>query len=199
MARFQTEWHRWHFDQPRHRDYVRVVHDTVRYTRDRTTPSGRPTRINFADYDDQRSKISGQPCLHIEARISTADALRGAGVHSAADLICYDHRTFWQKHLRYRALDLASFGRHLSNWDLGRHRRHPLPCTVGGRCTDVDTVVGAIMLATTGSLQDLLHACRDTTIRVRDYLIAIPTPDRLLPAVETTLCSDSIPHNAAER
>jgi len=181
-----TAWHRWHFDQPRHRDQVCVFDEITRYTRDRFTRSGRPTRINFADYDDQRSKISGQPCLHIEARIGTADALRRAGVYRADDLIDFDHRAFWQKHLRYRALDCARFGRALLNCQRNSRRRAPLPPYTGsdGRRYDVDTAVGGLCLLASGSIQQLLHDCdQHTTLNVRDYLIAIPTPQRLLPVI----------------
>jgi hypothetical protein len=94
-----TVLHHRHFLHPRHRDHVRFSHDTTRYTRDRFTGSGRLTRLNFADYADQRSKVDRQPCLHIECRINSADALRrAAGVYGVADLIGFDHRWFWQRH-----------------------------------------------------------------------------------------------------
>jgi hypothetical protein len=195
-----------HFVHPRHRDAVRLVGDTTRYTRNRFTPGGRLTRTNVVAYPDQCSNVTGEPCLHIERRIASASALRSAGIQRAADLLRFDHRAFWQQHLLFYDLDSARFGRALINWRRGWRRRNPWIRRFGdGRRYDVYTLVGGLCFLASGSIQMLLHHCAEhTTLNARDYLIQMPTPDCLLPAdtlpmIECTHCPRTLAHIAPER
>jgi hypothetical protein len=163
-------FHHRHAVQPRHRDAVCFDHDT-RYSRRDTTPSGRPTRINVVAYDDLPSKVTGEPCVHIERRLTGAPVLRDAGIDSAADLIGFDHRGFWQERLLLYEFDPATFGRYLINQHRGWRRRRPLiRCLSHGQYYHIDHFVGALcLLACGGSVQDLLHHCRNTTLDVHRY------------------------------
>jgi hypothetical protein len=185
-----------HSLQRRHRDAVCFDHDT-RYARRDITPSGRPTRINIVGYPDRLSKVTGQPCVHIEVRLHGAPVLRDVGIHSAEDLIGFDHHALWRERLLLFELDAASFGRYLINRRRGSRRRRPLIRRLNGRhCLNgrhfhVDHFVGALcLLASGGSVQDLLHHCRNTTLDVHRHLHRIAVPDYLLPPQDTIL-SDS--------
>jgi hypothetical protein len=194
------EFYHQHSLQRRHRDAVCFDHET-RYSRRETTPSGRPTRINIVAYPDRLSKVTGEPCVHIEARLHGAPVLRDLGIRSADDLIGFDHHAFWRERLLLFELDAARFGRYLINRQCGSRRRGPLIPRLNGRhwhCLNgrhlhVDHFVGALcLLACGGSVQGLLHHCRDTTLDVHRHLRPIPVPDYLLPPPHTALSDSSI-------
>lgn len=62
----------------------------------------------LAIYADKPSKLNcvvrplkeARPCLHIEWRASGSATLESMGVVSLDDLVQFDHRAFWDKHLR---------------------------------------------------------------------------------------------------
>jgi hypothetical protein len=163
-----------------------------RYTR------ARRSRVNVVYYADRPSKVSGEPCLHVEARIRGRDALSERGIHSARDLINFDHRQLWRDLLVFYDLDVERFGRHVMNRQendgrlrrtIGR-RRTPLIRRFGRLAIDIDRRAGWRQLRLSGSIQQLLADLRRTKFKVqRQHLIAIPT-ECLLPAV--TLCSGYI-------
>jgi hypothetical protein len=168
-----TFFHRHHV-HPRSGDLRLYVHS--RYTR------GRKSRRNVVMYADRPSKMDGRSrCVHVEYRMRGAATLRAAGIHSARDLITFDHRSLWQELLTF--VDLHErFGRYVMNRQdsAGRIRR-----TVQRRRTahHLDRRVGWQHLHRSGSMQQLIADLRHTKFRVqRQHLIVIPTPDCLLPA-----------------
>jgi hypothetical protein len=151
----------------------------------------RKSRVNVVYYADQPSKVSGEPCLHVEARIRGRDALTRAGIHSARDLINFNHRSLWQQLLRFYDLDAERFGRHVMNRQdsAGRvrttpqRRRTPLIRRYGKLRLDIDRRAGWRLLRFSGSIQQLLADLRHTKFGVpRHALIPIPIPQSLLPA-----------------
>ena len=168
-----TFFHR-HFVHPRSGD-VRIK-DNSRYTR------ARKSRRNVAMYADQLSKVTDEQCLHVECRMRGHSTLRDTNIHSAADLIDYDHRGLWHKLLRFYDLDVERFGRYVNNRHTndGRIRSTPLRRRSPH---DHDRQVGWRHLHHSGSIQQLLADLRHTKFAVqRRHLIPIPTPDCLLPA-----------------
>jgi transposase-like protein len=53
-------------------------------------------------YADNRSKVNGQRCVHIELRLFHAHARRGLGLASIRAVMDLDHRVFWNQALRLR-------------------------------------------------------------------------------------------------
>jgi hypothetical protein len=76
-----------------------------RYTNSRKSPN------NMVVYADKRSRITGEPCCHLEWRMLGRAALKAAGISSAADLVVFNHREFWQRRLVIGQLDLQRLGR----------------------------------------------------------------------------------------
>ena len=96
-------------------------------------------RNTFVIYSNQPSKVTGEPCCHLECRTATAKAVSDAGITNLASLIGYDHRSFWKKRLRLRAIDYGKLGRVRR----GTPRRTPwIRTTRGGRSTDMDEMLG---------------------------------------------------------
>lgn len=50
-------------------------------------------------YSDRVSKVTGQPCCHLELRIVRDRTLRSIGLESGLDLLHLDHKRFWNRHL----------------------------------------------------------------------------------------------------
>ncbi|MBB5053320.1 hypothetical protein HNQ36_003311 [Afipia massiliensis] len=79
-------------------------------------------------YISKPSPVTGEvDCLHIEYRICSARAVRAVGIASIADLLAFDFRAFWQKHLVLRDVDIARLGRHSLNKRFGKRRQEPGP------------------------------------------------------------------------
>lgn len=79
-------------------------------------------------YISKPSPVTGEVnCLHIEYRICSAQAVRAVGVNSLADLLMFDFRSFWEKHLILRQIDVERLGRHVLNKSLGTRRQAPGP------------------------------------------------------------------------
>lgn len=70
----------------------------------------REAKRNVVVYSDRPSKVNGRHCVHIEWRAKGAARLRDLGIQRPADLIGFDHRAFWQEHLRLYAWDRAAIG-----------------------------------------------------------------------------------------
>jgi hypothetical protein len=62
----------------------------------RTADLGHPG-ISFQPYDDKPSKVTGEDCFHLEAKINSVRALRQLGINSISDLFTFDHAKFWQR------------------------------------------------------------------------------------------------------
>lgn len=79
-------------------------------------------------YISKPSPVTGEvDCLHIEFRICSTRAARDIGIASIADLLAFDFRAFWQKHLILRDVDIARLGRHSLNKRFGTRRQVPGP------------------------------------------------------------------------
>lgn len=78
-------------------------------------------------YDSKPSRITGEVfCEHIEWFLCGRRALRQAGINSLADLLTFDHRKFWQRHLTLCEVDPLHLARLYHNYVTGSARRTPL-------------------------------------------------------------------------
>jgi hypothetical protein len=90
-----------------------------------TTYSGqRRANLRFTWYC-RLSKITNEPCLHLESRHRGIAACRRAGVYTAADLIHFDHRAHWQRYLACYRIDFTQLGRSHENRREGTRRQKP--------------------------------------------------------------------------
>lgn len=98
--------------QPWHRGSEPVVKfkETVYYKR-------RGARNNLVQYSDEPSKVTDQPCVHIEWRMELAEAIKRSSITGTSDLISMDKKAFLRKRLRLRDLpnyeELRKIGRAL--------------------------------------------------------------------------------------
>jgi hypothetical protein len=125
-----------------HRQDSNLVEGATLYTRRRRA------RNKITIYADQPSRMSGDlDCVHIEARMAGADALRRAGISSVADLLRFDHRAFWQGRLLMYDIDLRKLGRDYYARVEGRRRRRSARISVHGSYHyDFDLRAGGIIL-----------------------------------------------------
>jgi len=94
-------------------------------------------------YSDRVSKITGEAnTCHLEWRISTKSAVSSAGINNFYDVLTFDHRQFWTKQLRLRAIDASKLGRTRLRT---RRRKAWLKAGVNGREFDFDAKVGNIV------------------------------------------------------
>jgi hypothetical protein len=116
---------------------VRYYHNAFT---DQSTRYSAARALNLiAIYADKPCRIDGSLfCLHFDWRISGAEALRRAGITSVGDLLDFDHRAFWERHLRMRAVDLDMFERlYLVHFGCPPDRRVKQICAR----TDVQSIV----------------------------------------------------------
>lgn len=60
-------------------------------------------RIALYNCPRSKSKFAGTgPCAHLEMRVQGLPSVKKLDIYTLADLIYFDHRTFWSKHLRLR-------------------------------------------------------------------------------------------------
>jgi len=105
---------------------------------------GAGTSIQLVKYSDRPSKVSGQPCCHIEWRIRTPAGVQGAGVKSLRDVLRINHSAFWRKRVRLYQVDLPHLGEQLQS-----------------TAADRNTVRrGAYLWRMTGNVQELLDRYR---------------------------------------
>jgi hypothetical protein len=177
-----------------HRHHVHLRSGDVRIKGHSRYTRGRKSRVNVAMYADRPSKVTGEPCVHIECRIRGRAALLDHDIDSAADLRNYDHRSLWQELLTFFDLDVRTFGRRVMNRQTndGRvrttvlRRRTPLIRRYGQLTIDIDRRAGWRHLRISGSMQQLIADLRHTVFSVqRQHLIRIPTPEALLPQAIT--------------
>jgi hypothetical protein len=71
----------------------------------------RHAQHNVVLYCDKPSRFTGEPCLHMEWRIFGKGAVEKLGVYDPQQLIDFDHRAFWQKHLCLEEPNFQMLGR----------------------------------------------------------------------------------------
>jgi hypothetical protein len=152
-----------HLVKPNHRQESVYVHGTL-YTNRRWSPT------NFAVYHNRPAKTSGQPCVHIDARISGHAAMLRANLATSPDWLNLDERAFWRERFILCDVDLGRLGRLLHNHETGKHRR-------GG--WEYDRLVGFQAFAGVGrSVQKLIDTYR-RRIDVHSCLIEYDTTELL--------------------
>ena len=147
-------------------------------------------RNSHTIYSDRPSKVTGEEfCCHLEWRISGRPAVRAAGFESLVDLLEFDHRAFWEKKLRLRAIDKQKLGRICT-----RTRRRKPGCkkSTPGQPVDIDAIAGAAVIraSTTpnpspmrphGSVQEVIDYCRlSLKLNPASALVELPN-DQFLP------------------
>jgi hypothetical protein len=90
-----------------------------------TTYSGQAKAGRLFVWYSRRSKITDEPCLHLEARYRGVAACRRAGVYTTADLIHFDHLAHWQRNLACYQIDFEQLGRSHENRRAGTRRQKP--------------------------------------------------------------------------
>ena len=90
-----------------------------------TTYTGQPKAGRLFAWYSRPSKITDEPCLHLESRHRGVAACRRAGVYTAADLIHFDHLAYWQRNLACYRIDFDQLGRSNTNKSEGRRRQKP--------------------------------------------------------------------------
>jgi hypothetical protein len=60
---------------------------------------GRRSRRQLVLYDDKPSKITGEPCLHLELRLFTAPVIRRQGLHKPGDLLGLNPKQLFDRHV----------------------------------------------------------------------------------------------------
>ena len=62
-------------------------------------------------YPTRRSKITGEPCLHLEWRAKGKAPVQRLGIRDPGQLIEFDHRAFWQKRFCLEEVDFTMLGK----------------------------------------------------------------------------------------
>jgi len=84
------------------------------------------TARNFALYADRPSKMTGEPCAHLELRIRRAAACRRASIKTMSDLINLDARALWDNELRIKSISKETLDRAIEKLaGEGIRQRHP--------------------------------------------------------------------------
>lgn len=68
------------------------------------------SQTNLVVYSDRPSKMSDQPCVHIEYRVKGKGAVERLGVTRPGDLASLNLRKFWEKHLKLETIDRDASG-----------------------------------------------------------------------------------------
>jgi hypothetical protein len=105
---------RWH----RASQGIRFVEGETRYT------AAQQAATNLVSYADRPSRITGEPCVHIEFRVRGQRRLERLGIRSAKDFVSFDHHGFWKQRLLLRTIDVERFGRLYNRQVLGRGPRY---------------------------------------------------------------------------
>ena len=113
-----------------HRREAKRVEGTTWYFESRLNAKGQRRAHVLVVYADKPSKLKNRrhwnktrPCLHIEMRISGADALQRAGIHAIDDLIQFRHSGFWKNHIDlYRLPNKTQLGQLIGAMQGKRHK-----------------------------------------------------------------------------
>ena len=79
---------------------------TTRYTSD-----WRWVRNQFVLYADKPSRMTDDPCVHLEWRTRTKGAVKVHGLDDLQKLCAIDHRAFWKSRLILKEIDFQMLGR----------------------------------------------------------------------------------------
>jgi hypothetical protein len=113
--------------------------------------------LTFQWYGTTRvSKITGERCFHLEARIMGSACLRRYGIGSPLDLWNLDHNAFWERmwkrNIGLYVLDLERLGRWDTNRREGTKRQTP---RISSFCTyNRDKAIGAALFHSHGCAGD---------------------------------------------
>ena len=112
-----------------------------------TSYSGqRRANSRFAWYSGRSSKITNEPCLHLEHRHQGLGACRRADIHSPADFLDFDHVAHWQRHLACYRIDFAQLGRsHLNEIEGTRRQKPRVDIGRTGFAYDQDAATGHVL------------------------------------------------------
>ena len=129
----------------------------------------RKSRNKIALYRQKTCRVTGQfHCLHLEWRLNGVRAVRAAGIVSAKDLVSFDHRSFWLKHLRLYSAQQERLGRFIRNHK-GKGRRR--------RSDTIDYRLGQAILSRFDRIQELIDTYRH--IRIQRVLTRIEVSELL--------------------
>lgn len=177
------------FDQ----HFVQSWHHTQETSHYRATTytgrSHRPGRT-FVAYSDRRSKLNPESsCCHIEARYQGIVALRKIGIHTPSDWLSFNHRAFWQKHLRFYEIDLTRLGRWYDNRRTGHRRQRGRRHLSGNYCYNVDRATGSVLFRNFGrhATEQEINVQRLVDYFGRGPFLRLIDPSGFLPDAET-LC-----------
>jgi hypothetical protein len=155
-------------------------HQLIRISRtSRREPLGQPAhgKLPGTRYDGPRtaanrtalyraahSRVTGElDALHLEWRCKGLRAVQRAGISCAADLLRFDHRRFWQRHLLLVDIDPERLGRLIRNRNAGTRSE-----TSGS-----DGTIGRRWLNTKPTIQEIIDALR-RTVKVSRALVLLP-------------------------
>jgi hypothetical protein len=112
---------------------VVITHENTRYSAQVRTPAGHYRRgVNRKDYWDKVSKVTGQPCLHIELKHVGAQTIqRALGVTEAREFPHVDPVELFRNGLVLVDVDLEVLGREYENRRLRQRRRQVNVSTYG--------------------------------------------------------------------
>lgn len=82
-----------------------------RFLNSRYTASRAARTLNIATYGDKASKVTGEPCAHLEFRMQRARVCRNQGLHSAKHLIDLNFRDFLVRNFALREIDYLQMAR----------------------------------------------------------------------------------------
>lgn len=125
-----------HFVQPHHHNSETNTQEFGSYTR------GNKPGLRYVWYGDKPSKVSGQACLHVEARAHGLPAVRRIGIRDPRDLLTFDHVEFWRKRLNLFTIDHERLGRWHSNKLNKSRRQQPQTIQRGAFRYNVDAGLG---------------------------------------------------------
>ena len=106
------------------RQAVYVAKKTTIYFSRRTYVAGNKRGRVGCMYFDRPSKLAsahhGQPCVHVEIRLTGSAALSAVGIASASDFLTFDHMRFWASAISLYDLPAKTeLGRHIGGRDNG--------------------------------------------------------------------------------
>jgi len=128
---------------------------TTRYSGPRLWPS------HQLDLYPDQSRIDGRLCIHLEWRAHGKVKVEGLGIYNLGQLIDFDHRAFWQRHLCLKGVDYTALGRTYT----GRGNAKKPICR--GAYSDFDRHVGELIGRAAAqsengpTTQDVRDWCRD--------------------------------------
>jgi hypothetical protein len=142
---------RWHRDSN-----VVDFNETIYYRK-------RKSNNNIAAYSKKPSKLTGQPCCHIDWRIIKAGTLKRLGINNLFDVLNVDQHEFWRTRLLLKEANKTRIGKILSNkpnW------RKPLLSQFRGMKRDKFTMAGEVMCRSTQTA-DLPYTVQGIIDRLR--------------------------------